>query len=87
MPVVGHEQQVFVAVGCAPARHVPGRLQGCLAQQRAAEGYVLPAAPVDVSLRSEQVSVQLSQSAAVAGYVMVQASTWKWWKLEWSTNT
>ena len=35
VPVIGDEDQVVVAVGGAPAGHVPGRLQRRLAQQRA----------------------------------------------------
>ena len=37
MPVIGNESQVGVAIGHAPAGHVPRRLQGRLGQQRATE--------------------------------------------------
>mmetsp|Transcript_28650 Transcript_28650/g.51204 ORF Transcript_28650/g.51204 Transcript_28650/m.51204 type:complete len:572 (-) Transcript_28650:957-2672(-) len=40
VPVVGDEAQVVVAVGDAAAGDVPGRLEGSLAQQRAAEAEV-----------------------------------------------
>ena len=38
MPIIGNEDQVAVAIGCAPAGHMPHGLQRRLAQQRTPEG-------------------------------------------------
>lgn len=48
MPVIGEVDQIVVPVHRSSAGDVPGCLDGCLAQQRAAELDVLSAAPVDV---------------------------------------
>ena len=57
MPVVGEVDQVVISVHRAATRHMPWRLNGCFAQEGAAELDVLPAASIDVVLSAMEARV------------------------------
>ena len=64
VPVVGDEQQVGIPIGGAPAGHVAGRLQGCLAEQGAAEEAAAAEAASAPAEQAEAAVEQLQEQLA-----------------------